>query len=527
MGGFNTIRGDETIVFADNASFDGTERGGKMTADGQLWIGATASPHVRAANLTSGTGIVITNSAGGISIATNGAVVPNTITGDSGGPLSPSAGNWNILGQQAGTIAVMDTVGSGNTLKIEDRTWTTSLIVDPSATIGLRGTYTTITLALAAASSGQTIFIRPGTYTENITMVAGVNLQGYEASGDSFGTIISGNIACSYTGSCSISGLGLRNTNADIVSVTGASATLLTITNCRIFQNASAGSQYFLTCSAGSAEVKVSNCLGNLGTNGAYVNCSAGTLIQFDDCYFRNDGSSGVANSVTGGVTVFFANSTIISKFIVTTSAILNLRYCRILDPTSSGIALVLTGAKCNAWYTVFAGDTAATVITIDATSTFEGIHTTLDVDANVANTIMTNAGTLTYDIISQRDNAAGPGKGIVPAPTTAAFTNYGTARFRQGQLVNVTTPGAYPYTTLDTDYLILVDTASARTITPYASPVAGQTYRIKDNVGSAATNNITITPSGKNIDGAASSTINVNYGAVDIIYNGTQWNVL
>lgn len=96
-----------------------------------------------------------------------------------------------------------------------------------------------------------------------------------------------------------------------------------------------------------------------------------------------------------------------------------------------------------------------------------------------------------------------------------------------QGQVVNVTTPGAYPYTTLTTDYVIKVDTTSARTIIPMASPVTGQTYRIKDANGAAATNNITITPSGKNIDGAASLVININFGSADIVYTGTQWSVM
>ena len=95
------------------------------------------------------------------------------------------------------------------------------------------------------------------------------------------------------------------------------------------------------------------------------------------------------------------------------------------------------------------------------------------------------------------------------------------------GQIVAITTPGAYPYTTLATDFVILVDSSAARTITPLGSPTTGQMYRIKDNTGSAALNNITITPSGKNIDGAASKIINSNYGSVDIVYNGTQWNLL
>ena len=102
-----------------------------------------------------------------------------------------------------------------------------------------------------------------------------------------------------------------------------------------------------------------------------------------------------------------------------------------------------------------------------------------------------------------------------------------GVLRTTSGRTVNVTTPGAYPYTTLTTDYVILVDTSSARTITPLASPATGTTYRIKDNVGSAGSNNITITPSGKNIDGAASYVVNTNYGSVDITYTGAEWSVL
>lgn len=114
---------------------------------------------------------------------------------------------------------------------------------------------------------------------------------------------------------------------------------------------------------------------------------------------------------------------------------------------------------------------------------------------------------------------------GSIEATTTLKSDGNFTAA--AGQYVSITTPGAYPYTTLATDFLILIDTSAARTITPIGSPTTGQMYRIKDNVGSAAINNITVTPSGKNIDGVASKVINTNYGSIDIIYNGTQWNIL
>lgn len=95
------------------------------------------------------------------------------------------------------------------------------------------------------------------------------------------------------------------------------------------------------------------------------------------------------------------------------------------------------------------------------------------------------------------------------------------------GRVVNTTVPLGYPYTTLTTDYVILIDTGSARTINLISSPVTGTTYRIKDNVGSAAANNITVTPAAGTIDGAASLIINSNWGSVDVVYNGTSWRVL
>ena len=102
-----------------------------------------------------------------------------------------------------------------------------------------------------------------------------------------------------------------------------------------------------------------------------------------------------------------------------------------------------------------------------------------------------------------------------------------GVINTASGRVVKTTVPGAYPYTTLTTDYVILVDTASARTINLVATPVTGTTYRIKDNVGTGAANNITITPAAGTIDGVASFAINTNWGSVDVTYNGTSWRVL
>ncbi len=94
-------------------------------------------------------------------------------------------------------------------------------------------------------------------------------------------------------------------------------------------------------------------------------------------------------------------------------------------------------------------------------------------------------------------------------------------------QAFKITVPGAYPYSILTTDYLIAVDTSAARSIVlpTAAAGNSGVHYIVKDATGSAAANNITVTVNGGgNIDGAASSVINVNYGSRQFYSNGTQW---
>lgn len=73
MAGNNSTVGLETVTFTDNMSFDGTERGGAMTTDGQLWIGSTTGRHVRLGSLTPGVGVAITNGPGTITIALSGS----------------------------------------------------------------------------------------------------------------------------------------------------------------------------------------------------------------------------------------------------------------------------------------------------------------------------------------------------------------------------------------------------------------------------------------------------------------------
>src|SRR5690606_22244224 len=89
---------------------------------------------------------------------------------------------------------------TANGLGFEDRRWLTAFVVDPSASVGKRGTYQTITAANAAASSGDMVYIRAGTYTEDWTAKAGISYVGDTDKNAT--TLLTGKVTLSETGVC-------------------------------------------------------------------------------------------------------------------------------------------------------------------------------------------------------------------------------------------------------------------------------------------------------------------------------------
>ncbi len=214
-----------------------------------------------------------------------------TITGDSGGALSQTASNWNVIGHQAGTVAVMDTIGATSTLKIEDRTWLSQFIVDPSSTAGLRGTYTTITSAIADAVSGQSIFVRPGTYTENFSAKDGVTIWG----GDGFQDRVSivGKITLT-SGICNITNIKLQTNSDSACAVSGGT---LVLRRCQII---AANSTALVTTSTGA--IACHGCDGNISTSGLkFFDFASSGASSFFYCRWSNSGASTTASTLSGG----------------------------------------------------------------------------------------------------------------------------------------------------------------------------------------------------------------------------------
>lgn len=104
-----------------------------------------------------------------------------------------------------------------------------------------------------------------------------------------------------------------------------------------------------------------------------------------------------------------------------------------------------------------------------------------------------------------------------------------GLMTMSQGQVVQLTS-SAIDIVVAATQYQILItDTSIARTVTLPAAPTTGQQFRIKDASGAAGTNNITVDVTGGvvTIDGATSQLINVNYGYMTVMFDGTSYYIV
>ena len=110
MSGF-----ENDVMVASNVNFNNNDPKphlGIINSNGQLLIGAAVYPFIRAGFLSAGTGVTITNGPGTITIGlAGGAVAVETLTGNTGGAISPTANNINILGSGGISFA-----GSGSTL---------------------------------------------------------------------------------------------------------------------------------------------------------------------------------------------------------------------------------------------------------------------------------------------------------------------------------------------------------------------------------------------------------------------------
>lgn len=264
------------------------------------------------------------------------------------------------------------------------------------------GTHTTIAAALTAASSGDTIFIRQGTYTENITLKAGVALVAYPSFG-AFGVanagnvVIIGNTSFTAAGTATLCGLTLQTNSNYALSVTGSAASIVVLQYCYINCTNNTGIQ--LSSSSSSSAVNLSYCTGNLTTTGIAIFDHSGTgQLRFLHSTFNNGGGSSTNNTVSGGG--FFGPNYSGWANGLTLSGTGSSSVGDFIDMTMSGnqTALTTTGTSgFNFQHTTFASNTSSCISIGSGTS--GQLHNCLLSSSN-ANTI-TGSGTLLFTCIT------------------------------------------------------------------------------------------------------------------------------
>lgn len=265
------------------------------------------------------------------------------------------------------------------------------------------GTHTTIQAAINAASSGDTIFLRPSTYAENPTLKAGVCLTAYDCDSSSNGTgnvIISGELGFSGSGSVTITGIQLQTNGAAFLNVSGANASIVNLDNC--FLNITNSTGILNSSTDSSSAINISDTNGNITAPGnAVFNHTGNGSIFFYNTDFQNTGGSSTASTISAG-TFFSRRSFFATPLTTSGTATGSSTFCQWDTSAQNATACTFGGSGGHTWlYTQFQSGTA-TALVVNNTSVISDAFVS---SSNLA--AISGAGTMKYAFISFGDSSS------------------------------------------------------------------------------------------------------------------------
>ena len=364
--------------------------------------------------------------------------ITETLTGNSGGAVDPdSADNINVVGD--GTSITIAGNPATHTLTASViggiRYPISPYVVGP---VGQAG-YQTIQSAINAAhaAGGGTVYIQPGTYTENLTLYSGVDLFGAVGISDTDSCVINGTHTPPLAGAFTIRNIWLQS-STNIFSSNGAGASAIILIDI------------------------------NLDCNGYTFNLpnwtSSGSFTIFDGAAIGST-NDGVVNN-TGGATVFMTTATIGagSANAMITSGFVELFGCVVQCPVNfqTGSNVIIDGG------TLF--DNTVTLSnnstgTINNSSIYSGSSAALTMSSS-------GSWMLTNCTISSSHNPAiaGSGAGTITIGTVTFTSNTSIAN----TLTVATTGGIYPAGNVGTSGKVWVSNGVGVCPTFGTAPVAG-----------------------------------------------------
>jgi len=290
-----------------------------------------------------------------------------------------------------------------------------------------QGTHTTIQAAINSAASGDTIYIRDGTYTENLTLKAGVNLTSFSSNLRDPNVIIKGNATFTGAGSVSIGGIGLQTNGAAFLTISGSAASLVDLIDC--FLNCADATGIVYSSSSVNSGYRIRYCNGDIGAIGIglFANSGAGVTSVIHS-RFINSGGSSTASSTSGG-SLTFEYTTMFSPLSTSSTGNVTLLYSEISTFTQNVAAVAITGSTTHSFIgSTFISGTAS-AITVGAGSTL--ILNNCNIYSANANNV-TGAGSLIYN----GNSFVNLGPGVSPGVnvTTLAPRQFGTTLINSQQ---------------------------------------------------------------------------------------------
>lgn len=281
-----------------------------------------------------------------------------------------------------------------------------------------QGNYTTIAAALTAASSGDTIFLKTGTYTENITMKDSVNLTAFECDGTASvqgssvtaNVTILGTITASYSGNATISGILCKTNGATAISMTGSNVCRLNMVNCTIYANDAIG----ITLNNSTSVLNCLTCILRIGSSQQMIAATATGGVDIENCIVNNAGSP-VQSTIAAGRIVLNAGD--IQGLCFTTSSaggvFANACYWG-SDGTNPLITTAGTGTS--EIYNSYLSVSAAAAVTAGSGTTINLGN--CEINSSASNAI-TGAGTVNYGGLVFTNSA-----NTITASTTVGYVN-------------------------------------------------------------------------------------------------------
>lgn len=373
-------------------------------ADGILTINDIAPDGDGNFTLSAGSGITLTPGTNEIVIAAGSGDL-NTLSDDENNQVTPNGGNIQLVGhvvEQAGSPAKFSTVVAGANLLNINPMSASRWIVDP---LGFNGTHTTISDALTDATSGDTVVLLTGTYTEDVTLKPGVNIVAHSADAYTPNVVINGTCLLADEGVVSISGVNLVADTDPAVQVNSTGVAVLNLINCYISVVNGIGVDY--SSVNPDSSVSLNYCNGDIvdGAGTFFSNLSSGSL-NINSCSITNSGGSIVASITSDSITrisssyIEFSMSTIDNGIIEINNSLIDLS-------ANNAPCLSLNSApNCSVTNsTLRSGESV--VINLDGSSSLQIYDTVVDGDNNP---VITGTGGMTYSgIIYPQNNNISP----------------------------------------------------------------------------------------------------------------------